>query len=77
MREIEDIFERVENIDGLELVNIKAMGENIAESFEDEDEIYQSDLIYAIQRELDDLINQVFDIAKEKVQNNGTTIIEK
>lgn len=77
MREIEDIFERVENIDGLELVNIKAMGENIAESFEDEDEIYQSDLIYAIQRELDDLINQVFDITKEKVQNNGTTIIEK
>lgn len=77
MREIEDIFERVENIDDLELVNIKAMGENIAESFEDEDEIYQSDLIYAIQRELDDLINQVFDIAKEKVQNNGTTIIEK
>lgn len=77
MREIEDIFERVENIDDLELVNIKAMGENIAESFEDEDEIYQSDLIYAIQRELDDLINQIFDIAKEKVQNNGTTIIEK
>lgn len=77
MREIEDIFERVENIDGLELINIKAMGENIAESFEDEDEIYQSDLIYAIQRELDDLINQVFDITKEKVQNNGTTIVEK
>lgn len=77
MREIEDIFERVENIDDLELVNIKAMGKNIAESFEDEDEIYQSDLIYAIQRELDDLVNQVFDIAKEKVQNNGTTIIEK
>ena len=77
MREIEDIFERVENIDDLELVNIKAMGENIAESFEDEDEVYQSDLIYAIQRELNDLVNQIFDIAKEKVQNNGTTIIEK
>lgn len=77
MKEIDDIFIRVEEIDELELINKKAIAENIVENFEDDDEIYQSDIIYSIQREFDDLINQIFDNAKDEIKNNGTTIIEK
>lgn len=65
-------------IDGFTLINPREIGIEVAGQHLDDDEIWQSDMIYDIQQYFADLINEAFDASVETLRENNREIdIEK
>lgn len=76
-KEIEHDFTTME-IDGFNLVNPREIGIEVAMQHLDDDEIWQSDLIYDIQQYFVDLVNAAFDASVETLHENNREIdVEK
>ena len=76
-REMEHDFTTME-VDGLTLVNAREIGIEVAMQHLDDDEIWQSDMIYDIQQYFTDLINEAFDASVEMLRENDREIdVEK
>ena len=72
-KEIEHDFTTME-IDGLTLVSPREIGIEVAGQHLDDNEIWQSDLIYDIQQYFADLINAAFDASIETLRENNRDI---
>lgn len=76
-KEMEHNFTTME-IDGLTLVNAREIGIEVAMQHLDDDEIWQSDMIYDIQQYFTDLIYEAFDASVEMLRENNRDIdVEK
>lgn len=76
-KEMEHDFTTME-VDGFTLVNPREIGIEIAGQHLDDDEIWQSDLIYDIQQYFADLIYAAFDASVETLRENNRNIdVEK
>ena len=68
----------INEYDGLKLINVQEIGNEVAQQFIDSDEIWQSDMIYEISLYFSDLINEAFDKAVEVLKENQRDIdVEK
>lgn len=68
----------IKEIDGFVLVNPREIGIEVAHQHIDDDEIWQSDLIYDIQQYVQDIIYQAFDAAVDTLHENDRDIdVEK
>ena len=72
-KEIEHDF-TISEIDGMILINPREIGIEVCMQHLDDDEIYQSDLIYDIQMYFNDIINQAFDSCEETLKSNNREI---
>lgn len=64
----------VKDVDGLVLVNPREIGIEVCMQHLDDDEIWQSDLIYDIKLYLDDIIHEAFDSCHETLRENDKEI---
>ena len=64
----------IQEIDGLILVNPREIGIEVCMQHLDDEEIWQSDLIYDIQLYLEDIINEAFDNCEEVLRENNREI---
>ena len=71
--EIEHDFTIME-VDGLYLINPSEIGTEVCMQHLDDDEIWQSSLIYDIQLYLNDIIDEAFDKCEENLHENNREI---
>ena len=68
----------IKDVDGLVLINPREIGIEVCMQHLDDDEIWQSDLIYDIQQYIDDIVFQAFNSCVETLNENDRQIdIEK
>lgn len=72
-KEMEHDFTTME-VDGLTLVSPREIGIEVARQHLDDDEIWQSDLIYDIQQYFADLIDAAFNASVETLRENNRDI---